>query len=384
MKKFLTILLIITASIAHAQIDSTARFSLLTCSPLSEVYATFGHTALRYQNPAENTDIVFNYGIFSFDDNFLFNFVKGNTYYELGVQRFEHFFERSAEDGQGIIEQKLNLTPEEVEYMYELLRINYEPQNRKYLYNFFYDNCATRVRDIFVTMFADTSFAETLQWRGIPETSFTNGLWGAGWISAMHNHLETTPQPTFRSLIHVYTARNPWLQNGIALGLGTPADRTVTEFESMFLPDCLFLYAQEAYIVSDGIGKERKLVRETNVLLGDSLSLIDEFMWLTPNLVFWFLAIIFIGIAFIEYRTKKHLYWLDSLLYFKLGVLGILVWFLSFFSVHPAVFPNIHVLWASPLHIVFAVLWLVPRMRKYLQWYVKLYAVIFAVMIVLF
>jgi hypothetical protein len=96
----------------------------------------------------------------------------------------------------------------------------------------------------------------------------------------------------------------------------------------------------------------------------------------------WLLAIIFIAVAFVEYRTRTHLYWLDSLLYGVLGVLGILVWFVSFFSIHPAVFPNVHALWASPLHIIFAGLWLVPSMRKHLRWYVQLYACIFAAMII--
>jgi len=380
MKKLITLLLIIAASAAQAQTDSSARFSLLTCSPLEDTYATFGHTALRYQNPAENTDIVFNYGMFRFDDNFIFNFVKGNTYYELGAQHFDDFLRRAE---YGIIEQKLNLTPQEVTYMFDFLRKNYEPQNRKYLYNFFYDNCATRVRDIFVTMFADTSCNETLQWRGLPEIPEIGSLLGQTWIDPVHNHVKTTAQPSLRSLVHVYTSRNSWLQSGIALGLGVPADRPVTGFETMFLPDCLFLYAQEARIASGGIGKERKLVSETTMLL-KAEPLPQTPLLLTPNVFMWLLAVVFIAIAYVEYRTRKHLYWLDSLLYFVLGVLGILVWFLSFFSIHPAVFPNVHVLWTSPLHVVFAVLWLVPKLRKYLRWYVKLYAGIFAVMCVLF
>lgn len=371
-KIIISILLCSHCIISFAQTNNTARFSLLTCSPSAAVYATFGHTALRYQNPETQTDIVFNYGVFRYSDDFLFNFVKGETYYELGVQQFEYFLEDYASENRGMIEQELNLTPQEVEQLYRLLCINYEPQNRKYLYNFFYDNCATRVRDIFVTMFGNN-----LQWRDLPEISFTLG----SWVGSMRMHLAKTEQPTFRSLIHVYTARNLWLQNGIALALGVPAERTVSEFESMFLPDCLFLYAQEARIAPDGIGKERQLVSKTNILLKTE-ALPQTPLWFTPNVCMWLLAIIFIAIAFIEYRIRKHLYWLDSLLYCVLGMLGILVWFLSFLSIHPAVFPNVHVLWAMPLHIVFAVLWLVPNMRKHLQWYVKLYAGIFAVMIV--
>ncbi|MDR1761370.1 MAG: DUF4105 domain-containing protein [Bacteroidales bacterium] len=360
---------------ATAQTDSTAQFSLLTCSPGTEVYATFGHTALRYQHPATETDIVFNYGVFRFNDNFLFNFVKGETYYELGVQQFEYFFDEYVYDQKGVIEQVLNLTPQEVEHLYDFLCENYEPQNRKYLYNFFYDNCATRVRDIFAAMFADS-----LQWRSMPPTSYTDSLW----ISDVHNHLETSPQPSFRSLIHKYTSRNSWLQCGIDLVLGVPADKAISEFETMFLPDCLFLLSQEARIVPPAdIAKERKLVSKTNSLL-KAHPLPQTPLLFTPNIFMWLLTAVFIAIACVEWRTRKHVYWLDSLLCFTLGILGILTWFLSFISIHPAVFPNIHVLWASPLHILFAILWLVPHMRKYLRWYVKVYAIIFAAMCVLF
>ncbi|MDR2962114.1 MAG: DUF4105 domain-containing protein [Bacteroidales bacterium] len=375
MKKIITVLLCIASALwVHAQRNSTAHFSLLTCSPSVEVYSTFGHTALRYQNPRTGSDIVFNYGLFSFDDTFLFNFVKGETLYELGVQEFDYFMEHYAYTGRGVVEQHLNFTPQEVEALYEFLRINYLPENRAYLYNFFYDNCSSRVRDIFASM-----FGHELQWK-LPPLVQTDTLW----IRAMHQHLVHTAQPTFRSLVQVYTTRNSWLDCGIALALGVPADRPATEFETMFLPDCLFLFSENARILPTATGGEtRKLVSATEVLLPTE-EIPKPSLFLSPNVILWILALVFVFISFVEFRTRRHFYWIDSLLYFVLGVVGILVCFLSFFSIHPAVFPNINIVWVQPLHIIFAILWLVPSLRKYLRYYAQFYLYVFIAMLIVY
>lgn len=366
------LLLCFFGTISFAQ-SSGARFSLITCSPSAEVYATFGHSALRFQNPETQSDIVFNYGIFRFNDNFLFNFVKGETYYELGVQQFDYFLNDYASENRGMIEQELNLNPQEVQKLYDFLCENYEPQNRKYLYNFFYDNCASRPRDVLNSLFNGN-----LQWGELPQNSASDSLW----IGTVHSHL-TQEKATYRSLIHSYASSNSWLQNGIDFALGIPADKAVSKSEAMFLPDCLFLFAQNARIAPCNGENERNLVSKTSLLLPAS-PLPQKSLWLSPNIFMSLLAIIFIGIAILENRRNKHFYWLDSLLYFSLGVLGILLWFLSFVSIHPAVFPNIHVLWSNPLHILFAIVWLIPRARKYLRWYPRVFTFIFITMSVLY
>ena len=96
------------------QPQDSIRFSLLTCAPGSEIYALFGHTALRYQNFSDQTDLVFNYGMFSFNTpHFVFRFVKGETDYQLGATDYAHFAAEYAFDGRSVWQQTLNLSKEE-------------------------------------------------------------------------------------------------------------------------------------------------------------------------------------------------------------------------------------------------------------------------------
>mgnify|MGYP004443697945 CR=1 FL=1 len=130
------------------QPQDSIRFNLLTCAPGSEIYALFGHTALRYQNFSDQTDLVFNYGMFSFNTpHFVFRFVKGETDYQLGITPYPYFESEYALRGSSVYEQELNLTPAEKWKLLSLLEENYRPENRVYRYNYFYDNCTTRARD---------------------------------------------------------------------------------------------------------------------------------------------------------------------------------------------------------------------------------------------
>ena len=134
-------------SVRAASVDSV-RISLLTCAPGSEIYALFGHSAIRYEDPARGEDWVFNYGMFSFKDpNFVMRFVKGETDYQLGVIPYRYFEAEYALRGSSVYQQELNLTEAEKLMLIGLLRENYLPANRVYRYNYFYDNCTTRARD---------------------------------------------------------------------------------------------------------------------------------------------------------------------------------------------------------------------------------------------
>ena len=145
---FLSLLIIWGSMLSYAQKRDSIQFSLLTCSPGTEIYSLFGHTAIRYQNYTQNKDIVFNYGMFSFSSpNFIYRFVKGETDYQLGVNDFRSFEAEYMFRGSSVYQQILNLTYEEKLKLQNLLFTNYLPQNRVYRYNYFYDNCTTRARD---------------------------------------------------------------------------------------------------------------------------------------------------------------------------------------------------------------------------------------------
>ena len=141
-------LLLLPTGQASANNNDSTRLSLLTCAPGEEIYSLFGHTAIRYENPSQGIDIVFNYGLFSFNTpNFIFRFSLGETDYQLGATDYERFAAEYAFFGRSVWQQTLNLTDEEKTELIRLLQENYRPENRVYRYNFFYDNCATRPRD---------------------------------------------------------------------------------------------------------------------------------------------------------------------------------------------------------------------------------------------
>ena len=118
--------------------SDSVEVSLLTCSPHTEVYSLYGHTAIRYRNAATGEDWAFNYGVFNFRKPFFaLRFAFGLTDYELGVIPYEYFEEEYRKTGRQVTEQVLNMTSDEKQRLYDALRINYLPENRVYRYNYF-------------------------------------------------------------------------------------------------------------------------------------------------------------------------------------------------------------------------------------------------------
>src|ERR1035437_8937440 len=152
MKKYLLIVCILLTYIKlDAQqviIGDSAVISLITCSPGEEVYSKFGHTAIRVKDKTKNVDVVFNYGIFSFEtEHFYYKFIKGETDYQLGIYETNFFLPEYAERNSMVWEQVLNLSGAEKKNLVAILLANYEPQNRIYRYNFVFDNCSDRPRN---------------------------------------------------------------------------------------------------------------------------------------------------------------------------------------------------------------------------------------------
>ena len=213
----------------NAQQDSV-KVSLLTCAPGTEIYALFGHTALRYEDPAHGQDIVFNYGIFDFNTpNFIFRFVKGETDYKLGVAPYESFEWQYAMRGSSVYQQTLNLTSAEKQKLWDLLEENYRPENRVYRYNFFYDNCTTRARD---------RFEECIDGK----VTYPEGKEGL----------------SFRDIVHQYTKGHEWDELGIDMCLGSEADVPIDARKQMFAPFYLLEAAKNATIMEgDSTGREK-------------------------------------------------------------------------------------------------------------------------------
>lgn len=326
MKKALFFCLLLCALNPIAQAFSfsdSVRVSLITCSPGPAVYARFGHTAIRVYDPINNIDWAFNYGMFNFNtENFYFKFVSGQTDYELAIQNFSHFLFEYVMRNSWVWEQVLNLTLDEKRELIDLLMINYSPENRIYRYNFVFDNCATRPRDIIMQSL--------------------NG--------SLNFTARETPK-TFREWLKPYIGENTWLRFGIDMIFGNSADVVATRMESMFLPEVLMAEFQMAEIVSFD-GSVRPLVSEKNILAAKQPEKEKELFFLfTPFAVSMFLLLL--GFVFLYKSRKFHKFYktFDSVLFVLLGLIGCIIVFLDYFSLHPLVKNNANILWINPLFL---------------------------------
>ena len=132
-----------------------AEISVYTLGPFqAELYSAFGHSAYRVFDPVHEWDMIYNYGIFDFNQpNFYLNFAKGDPFYMLGVQHYEQFKNAAIGENRSIVQQVLNLNQEEKQNLYNFLQWNAQPENRNYYYNYIYDNCATKIRDVIDSLF---------------------------------------------------------------------------------------------------------------------------------------------------------------------------------------------------------------------------------------
>lgn len=322
-----------TAAADNGKQADSIRISLLTCMPRPYVYSLYGHTAIRYENLTQGIDIAINYGIFSFSKPyFVLRFVFGLTDYEMGIEYFEDFKVQYERSGCGVLQQTLNLTDMEKAAIAEAIDKNYLPENRVYRYNYFYDNCTTRARDIIL---------DNINGKVVFEN-------------------EANPYPSFRELIHQYNERHRWARFGNDLLLGVKADCPTTFGEQQFLPKNLSKDINHA-VIYDKDGSKRKFVEsETWVLPVTSDSGSDSFP-ISPIVCLGVLAALVVAITTIEVMRKAN-YWLtDTIMMFLTGACGLIL-FAMIFSQHPTVSLNLQILLLNPLNLVF--LWSTSKKIK--------------------
>ena len=323
MRRFLLSILFLTALLPmwSSPMDSV-RISLLTCAPGSEIYALFGHSAIRYENPEKDQDWVFNYGMFSFKEpNFVMRFVKGETDYQLGVVPFRYFETEYALRGSSVYQQVLNLTDEEKVKLISLLEENYLPSNRVYRYNYFYDNCTTRARD---------KVEESIQGKVV--------------------YPETEKEVSFRDIIHEFTAGSEWGEFGIDLCLGSEADEPIDERKQMFAPFYMMEAARGAMIhradtVVPLVLEEFKVV---DAVLEDEPAFPLSPMTCAMGLLVATAFVVGWGIR----KGRPCLAW-NVLMFFLQGLGGCIVAFLFFFSLHPTVGSNWLLMLFHPLALFY-------------------------------
>lgn len=322
-------ILSVSYAFSQPQLSDSARVSLLTASPwYGEVYAFFGHTAILVEDDLTGVDVVFNYGFFDTSQpGFMYNFVRGRTDYILGTVSFRDFLEEYGYRGQQINEQELNLSIDEKQQLYQALLINALPENRGYRYNYFYDNCATRPRDMI--------------------EKFT--------IGTIHYPTSLSDQ-SYRDLVHECVEGSPWLKFGIDLVIGNSADSIINIRSKMFLPDYLLNSFQEATIQRDDTTSIR-LVKKNRILLNadnekNAKSQGDPITPIGVAFVLLGVTIIFSIVQLIKLDKSKIPGIYDIFLFTVAGVSGILIFILMFFSEHPATNPNWNFVWLNPIALI--------------------------------
>ena len=301
------------------------RISLLTCQPHEEVYSIYGHTAIRYQDLARGTDLAVNYGMFSFHKPyFVLRFVFGLTDYEMGIEPFEAFCAQYASYGSGVYEQMLNLTPEEKLTIAKAIDTNYEPQNRVYRYNYFYDNCTTRARDM-----------------------ITNHLQARVDYTPEKSH-DTT---SYRQIVRQCANNTPWIRFGNDILLGIKADLLIDRAQRQFLPANL-MNDFESATLNNGSGSKRKLIASSGWVVQPGVQTSSSSFPLSPTAFMLILAAIILGTTAIESKLNTRFRWFDAFWLLLCGLIGIIL-FVMIFSQHPTVSINLQILFFCPYTLLY-------------------------------
>ncbi len=339
-----TVLLALSAlhSVAYAEEDilpeqtatdtlslDNVEISLVTCEPYDRVYSLYGHTGLRIHDQSTGLDVLANWGIFEMKKRFfVLRFMFGLTDYKMEIEPWEGFCERYLSYGSGVQEQVLNLNADEKQRLIAAVRENYKPENRYYRYNYFYDNCTTRVRDI------------------IEES-----------VDGKIVYPETDAPKSYRDLIHEWNGDHLWARWGNDFLLGVKADHKTTSKEAHFLPYRLFRDFGAAHIVSKGVAG-RTLVKTTrwavpSMHVSDGGTFVDNWL-LRPLSVAVALVLVLLAVIGVERKRKKRLWQFDACVLVVTGIMG-LVLLAMVFSQHPTVSLNFQILVFNPLSLLFVV-----------------------------
>jgi len=317
----------------HAQspLSDSATAYVLTCGPGNDFYTTFGHTAIRICDPARGIDQVYNYGTFDFNTpHFYWKFMRGRLDYQLGRTTFAHFMAEYAAEGRSVSQQRLCMDAREVANLYILLEQNYLPEYRCYRYDFFRDNCATRVRDIVALAMGKQDTVLGSDWQASPRS----------YRRLVSDNLKGTLE---------------WWRLGIDMLFGLPADHRATDMERMFLPfELRDIYAATLWRGDCGnanmVTPSEQLLPEQREPLGASFP---------PVVVFALLLVLVVVMTWKGWWRP----WMDRVLFVLAGVVGLFLIFMWVGTDHYCTQWNLNILWANPLLILVAI-----RLERSSRW----------------
>jgi len=338
MNRFLVCMIFLVCSLGanakkNSHVGDLPRLSLLTCSPGQELYTCFGHSAIRYTDTlnGEWLDLVFNYGTFEFSDGFYLKFAQGKLNYMLSVENFADFQQQYLYGGRGIVENEFNLNAEQIRSLGSMLVENAKKENKYFQYDFFYDNCATRVRDIVLKALPDIQQNEK---------TFSN-------------------RPNFRHDIDVYLAHQYWADFGIDLVLGKPCDKTPEAGQTSFLPDSL-----QSNMMAWTINGQKILGRTNEILPVDDSLFEKQAPSAKPIFYVTLTALLFAGFSIYLWWKKRGWNFVERLFLGFFALLGVVLFVMWFLTDHTTTKWNFNILWANPLLFALAF----ARVNKLKTW----------------
>jgi len=341
-------LLCVTVAFSQKNIPNNTQISVLTIGPGNNLNDAFGHSGIRLKT--SYSDIVYDFGRYNFEDpNFYLNFARGKLNYLQGKANYNNLVNFYKQQNRSIKEQILNLSAEEKQNVYTFLETNYAKNQGAYLYDFFYDNCATKIRDVI--------------------ENATNG-------NINYQLPDNYEDKTFRTLIQDQLHPNTWGSLGIDIALGAIIDRTATPREHMFLPKNIHSFYSEATI------NNRQLVSNSKTIINSDTKFKNGTFLLSPIFVLSLIAILIIYITFNDHKKQRRTKGLDASIQLILGVIGILLTLLWFGTDHTATGYNYNLLWAFPLSLVMVIQAYKAKPKKWFIGYIKFCVLMLCLLVV--
>lgn len=336
------LILFFTINLANAQIQLSnfAEVSILTIGPGTSLNDAFGHSAIRIKDPMYRLDAVFDYGRYDFEaEGFYLNFAKGKLTYEIGWADYSVFINHYKNVEREVKAQTLNLNSSEKQALFQWLQKNIQPQNKSYSYDFFYNNCATKIKDTVESICEDAIvYSEP--------TGFK-------------------PQ-TFRTLIRSKVARNSWGGFGIDLALGSVIDQIVSTEDHMFLPINIHAFFETARFQKSN----EPLIKKQEIISATQKT-VPSFFWTSPIFIFGLLSLLLIFQSYRDFKTNSRAKWLDVSIFTITGCVGVIVLLLWFATDHTATAYNYNFLWAFAFNLLLIPTALKERVKKRFVGYLK-------------
>lgn len=347
----LGLLACLSLSAQFPKLSEQAEVSLITVGPGPNLVDCFGHSALRVKDPGLGIDKAYNYGIFDTSEKgFYIRFAAGTQQYMVAAYDFVRFFQNYRSENRWITEQVLNINQEEKQGIFEFLENNILPQNKYYLYDQFFDNCATKLRDIPKSVLGDN-----LKFHG--------------------DYL--TEEASFRDLVDENSFNHLWMDLGIDIGLGNVVDRKADVEARMYLPDYVLSAYEHATITRNGV--EEPAIKATNKLF-ESDYYEQHKEQLSPTLFMSVIALIVMIFTVKDYMTKKRSRWMDFTIFFITGLLGLIVLLLWVATHHSTTINNLNVLWAFAPNLVIAFLVVKKQPKRWLMVYARVLVILLIAM----